>query len=402
MFPKSLTLTALLALGVAMPAAAEEAHGFYRVFVADHAAASVTAIDLARPENRWQFATSGQAKPQALAGGAVVALVQSDADAVQFVTSGVRLEDHGDHADLEIGDPALLGRPLTGPRPFHLVLHDGQAVIHYDKGAYAEFLSEAALQKGEIAPRRFDQARAHHGFVTPFGPVILSTVASDAPVEGDAAPPRLGLQAFDASGKAVGDLAPCTAIHGEAFSGNYLAAGCREGVLTARLDGDRVVYQMLPYPADFPPATTGTLHGLTGLQAFLGNHGPDGLSVIDPAEEPHMRRIALPTRRVDFLADPVRPGTGWALTEDGQLHRIDVLGAAIAASAPATAPYSMEGHWNDPRPRLAVAGDEVLVTDPQAGLLRRFAADTLAPNGTIDLGGLPYTLAVVGGSGAQH
>jgi len=62
----------------------------------------------------------------------------------------------------------------------------------------------------------------------------------------------------------------------------------------------------------------------------------------------------------------------------------------------------MDGHWNDPRPRLALAGDEVLLTDPQAGLLRRISAATLQESGTIALEGLPYNLTVVGGSGLSH
>lgn len=381
---------------------ADEDREFYRIFVGDHAAPVITAIDLSSPESRWRFETTGQAKLYSLAGGAVVAAVQSDADVVQFLSSGVTLEDHGDHADLSVSEPTAVGTALRGPRPFHLVGHDGMAVINYDTGGYAELLPEAALALGKVEPTRFPQTRAHHGFVTPFGPHVLSTVASDAPVEGDAAPPRLGLRAFDAEGAPVGELAACTGIHGEAFSGHFLAAGCKEGVLTARLSEGSVTYRLLPYPADFPAGTTGTLIGSTSMQIFLGNHGADGVSVIDPAEEPHMRRVALPFRRVDFTLDPARPDTGWVFTEDGSLHRIDLLSAAITASRKVTGPYSMDGHWNDARPRIAMAGDEVLLTDPAAGMLRRISALSLDEVGTIDIPGQPYNLAVVGGRGIAH
>jgi zinc transport system substrate-binding protein len=138
------------------------------------------------------------------------------------------------------------------------------------------------------------------------------------------------------------------------------------------------------------------------VQAFLGNHGADGLVVVDPAEEPHMRRIALPFRRVDFVLDPARPMTGYVLTEDGTLHRIDMLAAEIAASARVTDAYSMDGHWNDPRPRLAMAGDAILMTDPRAGLLRVISAETLAETETIPVEGMPYNLTVTGGSGMTH
>lgn len=375
----------------------------YRVFVGDHDQGRVTAFDLTEPDHRWSFATTGQSKLYAIDGGAAVAAVQSDDDAVQFIRSGVSFHDHGDHQDIEIVEPAAIDTTLTGPRPFHLVSHDGKVVISYDKGGYAEILDGHLIAEGQIAPVKFPQARAHHGFVTPLGQHILSTVASDEAVEGDASVPRLGLQAFNADGTPAGDLAPCTAIHGEAFSGAYLAAGCKEGVLTVKAGAAGPEYRMLPYPADLPQGVnTGTILGSTGLQVFLGNHGPDGLVVIDPVDEPHFRRIALPFRRVDFALDPAKPAVGYVLTEDGSLHRIDLLKAEIAASAKVTEPYSMDGHWNDPRPRIAMAGDEILISDPNAGLVRRVSTENLAETGTVAVEGKPYNIAVVGGSGVTH
>lgn len=392
----------LLALAAATAQADEDVTHF-RVFVGDHTAAQVTAFDLATPENRWQFATTGQAKLFAVADGAVVVAVQSDADAVHFLHSGITMESHGDHSDIKVAEPKAFDAGLTAPRPFHLVDHDGKVVINHDKGGYADVMDSAALAKGTVEPVKFPQSVAHHGFVTPLGSAWLSTVAPPAPADGSAAPPRLGLQAFAADGTPAGDLAPCTAIHGEAFSGEYLAAGCREGVLTAKAGASGVDYRMLPYPADLPAGvTTGTLLGSTAMQMFLGNHGPDGLVVVDPADEPHFRRIALPFRRVDFVLDPAKPAQGFVLTEDGTLHRIDLLGAAITASERVTAAYSMDGHWNDPRPRLAMAGDELLMTDPAAGLVRRISTTDLSELGTIAVGGQPYNLTVVGGSGLDH
>lgn len=375
----------------------------YRVFVGDHEKGQVTAFDLSEPDHRWTFPTTGQVKLYSVAGGAVVAAVQSDADTVQFIRSGIAFHDHGDHRDIEVGDPAAIGAMLTGPRPFHLVEHDGRVVLNYDKGGYAEILDSGALAEGKVEPARFPQARAHHGFVAPLGDGWLSTVASDEKVEGDASVPRLGLQAFDAEGHPAGDLASCTAIHGEAFSGAYLAAGCKEGVLTVKAGASGPEYKLLPYPADLPQGvTTGTLLGSTGIQVFLGNYGPDGLVVLDPVDEPHYRYIKLPFRRVDFALDPAKPSTGYVLTEDGGLHRIDLLKAEIAASAKVTQPYSMDGHWNDPRPRIAMAGDDILVTDPNAALVRRIATEDLSERGTVPVDGTPYNIAVTGGSGVTH
>lgn len=375
----------------------------YRLFIGDHDAGRVTAIDLTDPEKRWSFETTGQTKLFPVAGGAVVAAVQSDDDAVHFFDSGISFEDHGDHADIEVTDPEAIEATLTGPRPFHLVTHDGTIAINYDRGGYAEVLDAAALARGEIAPQRFPQERAHHGFVAPMGRNWLSTVASDEEVAGDASVPRLGLQAFDAKGNATGDLATCPGIHGEAFSGAYLVAGCKEGVLTATAKGDGVEFEMREYPDGLPQdVTTGTILGSNAIQMFLGNHGPDGLVVIDPVDEPHFTRIALPFRRVDFALDPVKPANAFVLTEDGSLHRINMMSAEIEQSARVTEPYSMDGHWNDARPRIAMAGDEVVVTDPNAGLVRRIGTADLSEIGTIEVEGTPYNIAVAGGSGVVH
>lgn len=417
---RTLTGAGMLALMLAhVPAGAALAHGsgdhahdhdhdhgdvtLFRLFVGDHAEGRVTVIDLGEPENRWSFEVTGQPKLFPVAGGTVVAAVQSDDDAVHFLASGISFQDHGDHADISVSDPAAIEASLTGPRPFHLVDHDGKIVINYDRGGYAEVLDGAALARGEVAPRRFAQARAHHGFVAPLGGSWLSTVASDEEVPADASVPRLGLQAFDADGNATGELATCTAIHGEAFSGAYLAAGCREGVLTATAGPDGPQFRMLDYPADLPQdVTTGTILGSNAIQMFLGNHGPDGVVVIDPVDEPHFTRIALPFRRVDFALDPARPAHAFVLTEDGSLHRINMLSAEIEQSSRVTEPYSMDGHWSDPRPRIALAGDEVVITDPNAGLVRRIATADLSDRGTIEVEGMPYNIAVVGGSGVVH
>lgn len=78
------------------------------------------------------------------------------------------------------------------------------------------------------------------------------------------------------------------------------------------------------------------------------------------------------------------------------------LKAEIAASAKVTQPYSMDGHWNDPRPRIAMAGDDILVTDPNAALVRRIATEDLSERGTVPVDGTPYNIAVTGGSGVTH
>ena len=62
----------------------------------------------------------------------------------------------------------------------------------------------------------------------------------------------------------------------------------------------------------------------------------------------------------------------------------------------------MDGHWRDPRPRLAMAGDSLLMTDPRASVLRVIDPTTLSEVQAVPVEGLPYNLVAVGGSGLVH
>lgn len=399
----ALALSATLFGSAAFAQDDEESVTLYRVFVGDHSDPKVTAFDISKPEKRWTFDTVGQNKLYSVNEGASIVAVQSDNDVVNFINSGISLHSHGDHSDIEIADPSAVEKALTGPRPFHVIDHNGKIVINFDKGGYNEIVDAHELTDGEIESTKLKQARAHHGFAAPVGKGWVTTVASDAPVEGDAAPTRVGLRAVKEDGTPTGDVATCTGIHGEAFSGAFLAAGCKEGILTVTASADGPVTRMLTYPADLPSGeTTGTLLGAKSMQVFLGNYGAKGLVVVDPADEPNFRYIELPFRRVDFALDPTNARFGYVLTEDGSLHQIDVLNGKIAKSAKVTEPYSMDGHWNDPRPRIAMAGDEVVMSDPNAGLVRRISKSELKEVGTIKVEGKPYNIAVAGGSGKVH
>jgi hypothetical protein len=175
-------------------------------------------------------------------------------------------------------------------------------------------------------------------------------------------------------------------------------------VLVARPGGiDGPELEMIPYGADLPKGKVSTLLGARAMQFFLGNYGEDKLVLIDPdhADAPY-RLIELPTRRVDFALDPADPTSAYIFTEDGKLHRLDTVEGTITQSETVTEPYSKDGHWRDPRPRLAVAGGEIAITDPRKSLVRMIDPKTLKEVRTIAVEGQPFSLVAAGGSGAVH
>jgi len=252
------------------------------------------------------------------------------------------------------------------------------------------------LDDGEIAAEEFDSGAPHHGVAVPWGDYTIISVPN--PADPTALP--IGVNVLDASGAIIGDLHACPDLHGEASSGNMLAIACAEGLLVVTGSGEPQI-TLLPY-SDLPEGKSTTLLGGIGMQYFLGNYGADKVVVIDPADDNSFRLIDLPTRRVHFAVDPIRPKFAYVYTEDGKLNQLDVVSGTIVQSLAVTEPYSMDGEWSLPRPRIAVAGDVVAVTDPNAGLVHLIDIAGFTELRTIPVTGMPYGIVAVGGSGTSH
>ncbi|MDP2121196.1 MAG: zinc metallochaperone AztD [Hoeflea sp.] len=400
----ALAVTTLFLVPGAMADTDQDTTEAWRIFVADHTQPLVRVIDLETGEELGRYELKGYAALTASASGQTVFAAQTEAGIVHAIKTGIRFSDHGEHRDLEVSDPALLPVTFEGGRPGHVVPHGDHAILFYDRGGKADIIDEAALLEGKAEVRSVDTTKPHHGVAVTMGSYVLVSVPNtDIETKPDELPPRVGLRVVDETGEQVGDIAPCTDLHGEATSARLVAFGCKEGVLVARpggLDGPKL--EMIPYPSEFPKAHTGTLLGGTAMQFFLGNYGEDKIVLIDPDNAQPYRLIELPTRRVDFTLDPATPRNAYILTEDGDLHVLDVIKAEIVAKANVTEPYSKDGHWRDPRPRLAVVDGQIAITDPRHSLVRVFDAGTLEETRTIAVEGQPFSIVAVGGSGASH
>ena len=402
-----LAAAASVILFAAPHAQAHESHDTneaWRLFIADHTKPVVRAIDFSTGKEFGSFETKGPASLTASASGQIIYATQSDDDLVNIIQSGIKFSDHGDHRDLDVSDVKLSGVTFEGKRPFHVVPHGDHAILFYDRGGKADIINEAALLNHKAEVRELDTLKPHHGVAVTMGRHILMSVPdTEVETKPDALPPRVGLRILDENNQQVGGIEKCTDLHGEAMSARLAAFGCKEGVLIAKPNGsDAPQLQMLSYPKDFPAGYTGTLLGGKTMQFFLGNYGEDKLVLIDPEDENPYRLVELPTRRVDFILDPANPKNAYILTEDGNLHVLDVLKGEISRSAKVTEPYSKDGHWRDPRPRLAVADGEIAITDPRHSLVRVIDPQSLKETRTIAVEGMPFSIVAVGGSGAAH
>lgn len=390
------TLALLAGLGSA--AMAEDLTA-WRLFVSDHAAPVVHVIDAVKGVSLAKFDIKGPAALYRSDSGEAVYAVQGDADLVTTIKTGIAFHDHGDHADIEVEDAALAGAEITGDYPVHFVEHDGHWATFFDKEGLARVFKEHEALEGHVETREVDSGAPHHGVVVPYGKFDL--VSEPHPEDPSNLP--IGIKTLDRDGNVVGELAECPDLHGEATSGNQLAFACATGLLVVTSgQGGAPTIEHVAYANALPEGKSTTLTGGRGLQYFLGNYGPSAVVLIDPSEEDPFRLVELPTRRVTFAVDPVRARFAYIFTEDGQLHQLDVIAGEIAKSVSLTDPYSMDGHWSDPRPRVAVAGDHIVVTDPLAGKLLLVDAERFEKEGEITVDGTPFNVVAVGGTGTVH
>ncbi len=401
--PTRLFLSTTMLMAAFSPVLADDVEP-WRLFVGDQSAAKLTVVDGAKGERIAEFALKGYATHLVASdSGRTVFAVQMDHDAVDVVKTGVNFTDHGEHRDVELQDAVPAVR-LDGRRPVHAVPHGDEILQFFDLEGEARVFAEAALLDGKADYDVVKASAPHHGVAVPMGAYFLVSEPNlGVTVKEGELPPRLGLKVVDKDGKQMGDVATCTGLHGEASSAGIVAFGCKEGVLIVRRgEGGVPKPELLPYRDDMPEGQVGTLLGGKAMQFFLGNYGEDKVVVIDPSSKDPYHVVPLPVRRVDFALDPERTSIAYVFTEDGKLHVLNVLSGELVRSAQVTEAYSKDGHWRDPRPRLAVMGDEIAVTDPRQQRIRILDAESLKETRSVAVEGLPFNIVAVGGEGVRH
>ncbi len=386
-------------LGLTATPSLAESQVAWRLFVADQAEPIVRVLDSTSGATEEIFRLDGPASLATTGSGRVVFAVQRDAGLVSAISSGISIDDHGEHGDLRVEPAKLLDLRLTGQRPSHFVDHHGEIALFFDGDGAVKLIQERAVLENKADVRHLALAAPHHGVAISFGDKVLAT-------EPHPESPRdelpVGIKVIDSGGNGPGPLHECPDLHGEAASGSLVAIACKTGLLLVKAgtSGPEIVH--LPYSSALPDGKSTTLVGGKGLQYFLGNYGPQAVVLIDPASKDAFRLIELPARRVHFAVDPARPRFAYIFTEDGQLHQLNVVTAKIEKSLALTEPYSMDGHWNLPRPRIAIAGDDIILTDPLKSRLLVVDATTFDKDREMAVEGKPYNVVAVGGSGEVH
>jgi hypothetical protein len=384
------TLTLLAAMALALPPARAETATATRLVVADHVSGQVAVFDARTGQRLAAFDTGAPARLYEGRHQGEVTVLQGSGGRIHLLDTGIRLDGHGDHADLALSAPGLQRDVLTGPRPSYPVLGDGRLAVFFDGDGIARVLNA----QGPAGTVRANVP--HHGVAFPFAASNGSlTAITFAPAAGQ--PPN-AVALIAADGGELGRAA-CPRLHGQARTGNTIGFGCADGVLL--VDAAAARFRHLPNPAGSGERMVRNLAGGANWTLFLGDFGPDGLAVVDPASGA-FRSIVLPARRMHFALDAAAAERALAITEDGVLRAYNTLDGAAQGDAAITGRYSMEGGSAVARPRLSAAGGLVAVSDPKAGRVLLVDAGTLRVQREIATGGVPWDVRLVHAVGERH
>jgi hypothetical protein len=359
---------------------------------------TIRIVDLQDGTEKGSYSVASAARLHVGANQRYVYLVQNVAGRVNVVDTGIGIDGHGDHMDIFVRAPRLLDSYLEGSKPVHFNRGGGRIAVFFDGDGSAQIIREREFVQGKLGSlRRIGAGGAHHGVAKPFDAVVALTRPSK--VADQTLPDSIGV--LDVNGRVVAE-GTCTRLHGEvALGGDMMAFGCADGLRLFERKGVRIATRRLSYPEALPAARmVRNMAAASGMRLILADFGPDGMVVIDPTGVGEFQYIQLPARRMSFELH-ADPGThGYAMLEDGRLLRIDTVNGRISDEARATGRYSMESGVL--RPRIAVVGPFVVVTDPAAGEVSVRDAETLAEIRRLKLGGAPFDVVAVGGSGTRH
>ena len=341
--------------------------------------------------------------------------IQTAEGLVNFIDTGIEIEEHGDHFHLHVGEPELLGFELFGSTPVHFVSHDGWSAIHFDgsrdDGIDAEVAAvlESTLGDSEPEVLFFALDGPVHGAAVPArNNEFLITVPNPEYVSGmpDASSLPIGVNVYDEFGFVLQEFADvedpdssCIDLHGEAVTGNHYAFACGANfgvlVLTYNEGSGQFTSKNIPYP--LADVRTGTLISHESKSFFVGNFGSNSLIKINPSSS-ETDVLGLPDDLCGFVFENDGGNEVAVLTVDGFIQVVDSNTWTIEESIPVTSPFSCTGI----RPRLAAGPGVAYVSIPEDGTVLEVGLHEPEIIREIEVGGTPGTMTAFAIKEVQH
>lgn len=400
------SLVAQLFLGGLQPALAAETT--IRVLSIDGDTGEMHVVDGHTGEIAGSFTAPGGGFSAAYAtdDGRYFLVNHSESDATTLIDSGLTVEPHGDHVDLEVHAPFVRSTLTLGGAPAHAWVHDGIMAIAYDTDGTVAIVDQSGLETGAV-PTVFPVAQADHASIATIGNTLLVGYYELGRVD-----------AYGLDGSLLQEnLIDCPGTHGEARLGDTIAFACEDGIALVSGAGASLTATKMPYLAgiaatpESPSVATPAEASAPPRSNLLAAHEaspvmvgdlPGGLALIDPLAET-LAVMPLPGQPLwmDFATD----GQSIAvLTSDGVLRAIDPVTRTELWSTEATTPYTSfsQEEANAFYPFISVAADRVFVPDPGTGdivVVDMGSGEVLDRH---DIGGRPARVVAVAASGIQH
>ncbi len=362
-----------------------------RLLIADHAASTVTVVDLDDTTMQWQLAVEAPgrvyAHPNSRYGYVAIG------DEVQILSSGVVLESHGEHYHVEKSNPAVLEAHFHDTLATHFTVHGedaGRYAVAFDvidgANSRVHMLQERTLSAGTPQFGEVDLGAAFGGMaIAAFGHLIVTHPSGNGVTVREIATPDSVERAYDTQ---------CPEVMGMAANAHGVFFGCADGLFVLEHHVDHFDADHLPTPAG---ARLTQLRGSAATELLVGLWGQD-LVIIDVEATSPFRTIDIPDTLtvLDFGID----GEGMhlvALTDDGNLHRF-----ALADGSAAGAPIDVLDGDDAVPPALALGAEHAFVADPSAGHVLIIHLEDWEEEGHLVVGGAPSGLAVVTMSPDYH
>lgn len=354
-----------------------------RLLVSDLDSRAVSVLDLESGDVLGSFSTPGAAgSAYASPSGQYGVVVHRDENRVSVVHSGLRLEDHGDHADLVQGAPFVLSTMNVGREPTHYWAHGDEIVIFNDADGTVAVLNERTFGLS-LEYTAVTAAQPDHGAAVLLGDAVLAGYYELGRVD-----------AYSREGELLETFPGCPGLHGEATLGGTAAFGCEDGVLLVHVQGGEVTSSKIANPAGTPAdvhVSTVRSHDAAGV--FVGNFG-DALVWIDPeAEALDVVELGAPPLRFEFDHEGEHVVV---LTADGLLHVLEADSGEVHGSVRVMPPLDVSGGYGTyDSPSLAVGEGAVYVGLPAQGEVVEVHPGETEVVRRLDVPGKPGSVAVL-------
>ncbi len=378
-----------------------------RIIVTDAASPYASVIDLSSGlvvQGAFEVAAPNARVYSGLGGRYAFVLARGPEDSddrIHVFDGGIYSVPHGDHEDLVTG-PLTRLLDVADELPIHYTSVNGWVAVFADSHGHVFLFDDeglAADHKG-YKPRILEAGPQHGSAVALSGDRFI--VSTKNPDDADD-PLPVGVEIRDLNDNVIYDASnrSCPGLHGEAHSAPGVLFGCVGGVLLIKQDGEAFSHVFFQNPEEMQEnARVGTVYGHHEADAFFATAsyrteqgwGQDGLWLVDPATGAF-------TRVMDESSTASFGPHGehfFAFTADGVLHVFEGATGELVTKA------ALLGPGAEQQPAMTFVGDDIVITDPANGLVKRVSLDTFSTVAEWEVGGTPASLAYVGAGGASH